>query len=358
MKSKRRFWRAALIYAIVVIIIILIGAVLLWKYMAAYEASRPVNVIKSYVLSLDEDRVNTLTELSMGDVNTELEDISGVQKTVYDMIKAASPTKDSAASDESRQVYYLVNDGTAVESVTIERTGNGKYGLAEWTVTDEEIIYAAEKLSASIAVPEGYTVECNGVALDESYITDRAVEYELLSAFYDISDYKLPYLVKYQVDNCISEPVFTVIDAAGKTLTGDETNEEHYLQDCSTAEAEAVTEFATEFVTHYVGYTSTGDWGEYYQVLAMCIHHGQLYTAIAESREGFSHATSKGDDIQYINVDGAAKLSDGLYAVRVSYEVVTTGSNKVVTTNDYGMRLLIEQNEDGTLQAGAMTIAE
>ena len=132
--------------------------------------------------------------------------------------------------------------------------------LYPWKVAEESFDFSGLYSSVSATVPESYTVTLNGVKLDEGYIVERDIPFDVLEAYYYRYD-NLPTKVTYQFDNLMGHLDPVVYDANGElTVIDKEANDAQFLKPVDDETWNRLAEHLNAFSDAYLNLSaSTGD---------------------------------------------------------------------------------------------------
>jgi len=354
---SKRFLTGMVIYALVFLVIASAGLWLLWDFIEAYEASRPVNTIKAYVDTL------TPEDLSAGSVsllNTLDHNLQSLEEAAQVIQESAgdnfSYAKKSAESTENRQVYVLRSGRQAIGQFAITAGEPDKYGFRIWEVTEESFDFSyLLGESISVTAPSDFTVSFNGFPLDSSYITAQDIPYATLEDFY--GDFPLPTMVTYTADAFLGSCAMTVTDRNGNAVEiGEDTNFDLLLPECTAEEREAIDELMEQFLARYVAFTGSSKGtasGNYNRLIRHLVPDGTLAKRLYTAIDGLNFGQSMRDTIQEKTVNQYANLGDGRYFCDISYVVETVGKKGAVEM-DYNLKVVMLETDLG-LRVEAMT---
>lgn len=193
------------------------GVNTLWKYMDAFEQSRPETFMNSYMSAMtDQDWYDAIWENSSIEVTT-FED----KQTVFDQYYESSVTKGDYSytkkagrySDDA-PVYAIRSAGNEIAIIGLEKDGEGKagFGMDLWKVSYIEPSVNSGAITAAsvqIDVPAGAAVYLDGITLDSAYIIDDHVDYADLSEI-EQRFAQRAHMVRYQVDGIYLNSVISV----------------------------------------------------------------------------------------------------------------------------------------------------
>lgn len=190
--------------------------------------------------------------------------------------------KDESYSAES-PVYLLKNGDT--ELATVAMTGSE----LDWTPGTVTLLLQGTE-EASLEVPEGCTVYCNGTALDDSYAHDPV-------SYFDDDEYKdlLQNPVQcytYTVTGQMFAPVLTGEAPADRTMITAEDGTCSYI--LSAADAEPYQQKGKEFIdalTYFYMMGASGTYGNAAKAQTFVQYNSQAYQYITNASEGVTWDT-------------------------------------------------------------------
>lgn len=357
MQVNKRFAKGMILYALIFLLIAGIGLAVFWNFIEAYEQSRPINAVKAYMEVLTEDDMCDASETLLARIDENIqskeEACEVIRASVSDDLSYAKKAGDSSGE---RQVYVLRDGQQIVGQIAITPGDEERFGFRVWSVTEEffDFSYLLNE-AVSVTVPSDFSVMVNGYTLDESYITEKEIPYEVLEAFYD--DFSLPTLVTYTFESFLGELAVDVIDREGKTIQiTEETSYSTLLPGCNASQTTQLEQLVNEFIGAYVTFTgsSNGTVNRNYANLRKFLIQDsdlayRLYTAI----DGLDYAQSRGDSIQQILINQLADVGNARYYCDLTYIVETLGREGAVETTN-NLRVIILETDDG-LKIEAMT---
>lgn len=351
-----KFIAGMVIYAVVFLTIAGVGLGFFWKYIEAYEHSRPKNTVNAYIEQLTPEQMCAASDDLYAAVDQRLQDRAQFDQVIKDALSGElSYAKKSSESTEVRQVYALRSGRTAIGTFAIEAGAQDKYGFRRWQVTDSEFDFSyLMGEGVTVTVPSTYQVTVNGVLLDESYQVKTGIPYSALEQFY--GEYTLPTMVTYAAQNYLGDAVMEVMDESGNpvTITSD-MDMNVFLPQCTSEQTQAVTEFTEKFVDLWVkfsGSTNASKGGNYHRLKKILSSDGALAERLYSALDGLTFGQSNGAKILEMPVNRIVPIGDGLYMCDVTYVVRTMGRQGAVDTTS-NMKLIIA-TEDGELRLKAM----
>ncbi len=216
---NKRFFKWLGIYAMAGFALILLVLGILWQWLCSYELSRPEVAMADFFAEADQeywldqfrDTLDTdLTQFETEDDYFQTLYTRFFRGCVFTYTPSTSYTKDSP-------VYTVRSNGVAIATVTLTHAENGKvgFGMNKWTVDQVTAVdfMDKEKENVTIIAPSTSKVTLNGIALDDSYITDPNLQYDNLSLFEMMEGYDAPHRVKYTIPGIYMQPTVVVENA-------------------------------------------------------------------------------------------------------------------------------------------------
>ena len=357
-QKTARFWLGLAIFAEIFLIATVFGLVEVWKFIEAYEASRPKNAIEAYMEEATADYLATLDPATVAQADHNLQSEEACLEVIRDSIGTVSYAKNMKLTTETEMVYMILSSGKNIGKVTMTVVDTDIYGFTYWDVTREE--YDFSDLvggTVSVTVPEEFKVYADGVLLDDGYVTQRDIPYESAKEYY--KDYDLPTKTTYTAGPILGTPVLTVTDAEGNPVTIDETTDlEKYLQNCSQEELDAVKTFTKNYVKAYMNFTSvTGGQGSMQRNLSKLkgymVSGSKLAQRMEEAVVGLLWVTDRNAALNRVDIHRTLRLEEGRYVCDLTYVVDTRDfSGKVQSSTT--ITLVLVETDDG-LKAESMT---
>ena len=351
-----KFVAGMVIYAVVFLALVGFGLSFFWKFIDAYECSRPINTVKAYMNQLTVEQMCAASDDLYARVDQNLQSRDQFDQVIRDAVVGEfSYAKKSSESTEERQVYVIRSEKQPVGQYAITAGEEDRFGFRVWQVTEESFDFSyLLGASAGITVPAEYQVRVNGNLLDSNYITQQNIEYTALEGFYD--DYQLPVMVSYIVDSLLGEIVLEVTDVDGNAVTiTEETDLNSLLPECSAEKVNAVTEFANAFIGQWVIFSaSTNDTKayNYHNIRPYLSSDGVLEQLLYTALDGFTYAQSNSDTLQNVTINRITPVETDKYVCDVTYIVRTVGRQGPVDTTS-NMKLMIA-TESGSLKLKSM----
>lgn len=355
---NKRFVKGMILYALVFSFIAGTGLFVFWRFIDAYEQSRPLNAVKAYIDQLTPEQMceksSALLSQLDHNIQSEAEGRDIILSSVSEDISYAKKGKESTLE---RQVYVLRNGEQVIGEFTIIQGEAGRFGFTNWCVSESSFDFSyllSEPIS--VTVPSDFEVFINGTLLDESYISQKDIPYKALEPFYD--DFVLPTLVTYTADSFLGSLSFDVQDREGNVVLLEENMDLSVLLPICSPEDEArLTTFTNHFLSAYVIYTGGANGmspaHNYYILYDYLIPKSALANRLYTAIDGLRYAQSNGDNICSVDIHQLAVLEENRFYCDVTYIVETFGREGAVQTTN-NLKLIILETDDG-LKVEAMT---
>jgi hypothetical protein len=355
-KKKKGFLYGMLFYAVVFICILTIGMIILWRYIEAYEKTRPATAMRAYMQTFNEEKVRYLVYDFLGTFDNNLQS----REEIFDgyirpmLGDKVNYKKNPAESNETKVVYSLLSDEQLIGSVTLEQSEKEEIGFRFWNVVDEQMDFSfiREDNSSSVTVPESFTVTCNGYTLGGKYLTGRQNDYDSLDY---LSEYglKMPDMVTYTVTDYLGDVEFRVYDEDGAEHALDENFENllinRTLNNCSAEETERLTTFIQNYCKYYVAFMGSHRdliYGNYANLKPYLLPGRALAARMNGALDGMTWSGNKSNEIQSMEINYIIRLEQGRYVCDITYFVNTLGNRGYVVTEN-NARVFVRWTDTG-----------
>jgi hypothetical protein len=361
-KKNARFWLIMAIYALVVLILIVVGLMWFWDYIAAYENAVPAQeAIDVYSAQLDQDMLlnmewETFDKVD-GRLQTEEECRAILEKELSGKFVFA---KSLALSTDSKVVYDVKRNIKVVGQVTVEKISTDKYGFEQWAVTGESYdvepyLEALLGQSQTITVPSSYRVYANDRVLDESFITESRSEWRMDTGVGGVpTGYEQVTYCTYEVGAILGAVTLRTEDGSGNA-PAEETRP--LLTECAEEEIGRIDSFLWDFVTAYVDFTTVrggkdNTYANYKDLITYIVDGSKLEGRMEESIAGLAWIKDREAEIESVTVDQCFRMEDGRYLCEFTYTVESLNQGKFVKTTE--TILMVITDETGELLAESM----
>ena len=192
----------------------------LWKYLEAYEFTRPENVMSQFEQMADEQYWETAITSSFAVTPSEFETKSQLEDELcLSLLRDGKMTyvKDEVYTDAA-PVYLVSVNGVELCRVYMSPQAGGEagFGLQYMSINKVELLadfIAPKARSITITAPVGATVTVNGIAVSENYLSDAAPDTSYLP---ELEQNATDLLCCYEIAN-----IYGTVEIAGTAANGD-----------------------------------------------------------------------------------------------------------------------------------------
>lgn len=214
------FARALILYTVVLVVAAVAVMAVLWKYLEAYEFTRPENVMSQFEQMADEQYWETAITSSFAVTPSEFETKSQLEDELcLSLLRDGKMTyvKDKVYTDAA-PVYLVSVNGVELCRVYMSPQAGGEagFGLQYMSINKVELLadfIAPKARSITITAPVGATVTVNGIAVSESYLSDAAPDTSYLP---ELEQNATDLLCCYEIAN-----IYGTVEIAGTAANGD-----------------------------------------------------------------------------------------------------------------------------------------
>lgn len=214
------FARALILYTVVLVVAAVAVMAVLWKYLEAYEFTRPENVMSQFEQMADEQYWETAITSSFAVTPSEFETKSQLEDELcLSLLRDGKMTyvKDEAYTDAA-PVYLVSVNGVELCRVYMSPQAGGEagFGLQYMSINKVELLadfIAPKARSITITAPVGATVTVNGIAVSENYLSDAAPDTSYLP---ELEQNASDLLCCYEIAN-----IYGTVEIAGTAANGD-----------------------------------------------------------------------------------------------------------------------------------------
>lgn len=341
------------IYAIclAVYILILAGAIfyglnIVWRYAEEYELAQPTLTMDAYVQELRENLWGEGIEETIKAMPHEMQTDEECAQIVQEMLsEGITYSRQPGSGDSAMTINYSLRCGDSVFGrVTLKedesKTDEVEFGLLPWFIYKEEFDFTGLYTSVQVTAPASYTVELNGHKLGPEYIIEEGIHYNVLEDYYE--DYpNLPTKVTYKFDNIIGKLEPVIYDEDGNVVTIDpDRDDSQFIRGVQGEQLDRLTEFANGFVNAYKKYISGV--GGYQKLVPYMKIGSELDERMKLMSDGLQYAHTTSVTINYVNVNNAISLGEGMYiidltdestAIQPAGEVTETENMRIIVTD-------------------------
>ena len=348
---SNKLLKAIAIYAGIFFVIAVIGLVIFWNYMDAYEDSQPKNVIDSYIHTLDTKHIQNHCGDFLQSINPDVQSDEDCLAIITDAINnGVTYARKMSECTEDKMVYMLMSGENTIGKVVLSAKGTGSFGFANWQVTEEsyDFSYLLNE-GVTLTIPEHYKIYADGKLVSHRSIVQQDTPIEVLKDFY--ADYDtLPYMVTYKVGPYLGDVEITIADAEDKPVTLEQANDFAFILDnCSNAEKETLDNLVVNFIGSYVRFSTNANGTldqNYEDVLSYIVPESALAQRMKDALNGLKWVNDQHAEVLSKVVHYRTRLAGGLYLYDISYEVSVTHKGNTVKTTE-NVRFLLSQTVEG-----------
>lgn len=348
---SQKMLKAIAIYAAIFLVIAIIGLVIFWNYMDAYEKSQPKNVIDSYLFNLNEEHIQNHCSDLLQSVNHDVQSDEDCLEIIADAVRdGITYARKMSECTDNKQVYMLMCGNDTIGSVTLTTQGKGAFGFANWKVSEESFDFSyLLKDAVTLKVPQHYKVYVDGHLVSHRCIVNQDTPIEVLKDFY--ADYDtLPYIVTYEIGPYLGDVEITLTDAEDNAVTPEQAEDIAFILDnCSGAEKETLDNLIADYIGSYVRFSTNADEAlnqNYEELLSYIVPESALAERMEDALNGLKWV--KNQDAQVLSkvVHYRTRLAGGIYLYDISYVVEVSHLGNTTTTTE-NVRFILSQTIDG-----------
>ena len=353
-KRGRGFALGMLLYALVFISALLIGLRVLADFLSAYEASQPRHTMDSYLNSFNDDHIDTIAQNFAATLGNEAQTAGNSRSAVAEVLTGELRyARNAAECNDRQQVYMIQTEGRTVGRVVLVPSGESRFGMSPWVVSEESFDFVWLLSSDSITIPDNWSVVVNGTRLDQSFVEKDGIEYRYLKDFYGNSLYSLPLKRTYKLENVVGEASFEVYDNNGNLIPVDANfNDDLFLNSTTTPEQQQrAKDFIPGFLEAYVRCLSNSNHAEYdnYNRFKKFVVAGSdIDLRVQGNIAGQHYAHSKGDEVTGITYNRFVDFGNGYLLADITYTLNTIGNQGQVSTVN-NAQVILSQGGSGLL---------
>ena len=332
-----------------------------WKYAAAYEASRPEAAMRGFISSLSGELWDEGIEETLAAMPHEVQSDEEVAEHVRGLLsEGLSFVRKSGGS--GRVVYSLLCNGKDFGTVTLREDPDYvpavdvsrfpwsllPWSLKTWQVESETFDFNGLYSTVEVVVPENFSVWLNGVRLGEDCIVERDIPFDALADYYKYYD-DLPTKQRYRFEHVIGRLVPEIRDEKGEPFSIDRGRDDsQFIEPCSEEELARLAEFTAGFTDNYLKYTSgVVDPAYGYQKLQpYLLADSELDGRMKGMLDGLSWAHASSITVDSSRLNGALSLGGGFYVCDMTATATTFTMGKGQETTVNNMRVIVEKKND------------
>lgn len=358
MSEKKRgltgFARGMLIYVLLFVMLSALALGAFALYLDAYEQSRPVSAVRAYLRDGAEGQLSYAWGYALAQMDTRVQTEEEALGFARELLAAASFRELLSDTEGVRRFGLYDENGFCFAQLVLTQTGRTHWGFTDWAVTEVTTALQGYTHTASLTLPESYTVELNGDALDARFVAERGIDYELLLPCAELVP-SLPKMQRWEIGPCLEEPQLRVLDEQGREVPEDARTEQRFLSNCSAKEREQLESFTEEYMSCYLPYAGDlrlNGYGYWSELSHLIVRGGELEERLVQARKGFGYGNTKSLKVLAYDFRLFSRLTETHWFVDFGYTLETEGLHGAVE-EDYQLRLLIRE-EGGKLLTEAM----
>lgn len=336
-KKGSRFALGLLLYALIFILLAAGLLLLLYRYMEAYELTRPARAVESFQETLESGPLPQAAAEALADLDPKLSTPEANRAWASALLREAAILRVSSQSSAERIVYGILARGEQVGSFAITATGPESFGMRSWELEEESYDFSAFMKRCQATIPEDYHFSVNGFILGPDYVIEEKIPYEALSDFYQRYP-DLPTMLRYESGLYLEQAETEILDQTGRPVAEEEQNEYAYLDRCDPEIRELAEEFIPRFLDLYVKFSANLR-GQYYdnfmKLRSLVLTDSQLHKRMRQAIGSFGFTTTEAVEIASIDVNGIIPLDQDHFLADFSYQTQITGLGAPVTITDH-----------------------
>lgn len=352
--SGARFGLGMLIYALLFILLVVMGMRLFWGFIAEYEATRENHAVDAYLDSMDEEHIRRVSEPFLSTLDAGIQNAEQGESAVETVMRGElRAVRQGGESSANRAVYKIFSGDREIGRMAMTRPDNPFFGFSSWTVVEESYDFSWLLDSDEITVPEGWTVSVGGTKLDNGYVTERGIPYAYLKDFYGKGLPEL-YQCTYRIDQYIGDAPFALTDELGRPADPAALDEDRCLDNCTDEEKAAQESYVREFLPYYVeclANTRRNATDNYNRIRRFLVENGDLDVRLRGAIAGQYYAHSAGETIVSVTMLRHIHLGGEYYLVEFSYELDSRSQWEAQPTRSDNHAQIILRLIDGRLLA-------
>ena len=333
-----------IIYVLIFMILTVVGLIVLYDYLDAYELSQPYNAVDSYRDSVRVSGIPVGKLDAIAGINRSINNDGEILETVKNILSNVEFSQSIGGNDSKEKTYLAFSDGENIGEVHFTESGETRLWNTAWALAGESYDLSAFTNNVTVKIPDGYAVSVNGTVLDDSCCIASSVHYKALEAYY--SDYPdAPTMITMEAENVLGMPDVAISSPSGSVVTPGDTEEEFYLNSMlPTSRRAEISSFAKEFVSNYVQFTADVSGGHYYYynlINSVIVKESPLSDRINQSLGSFGFTTTNSCEIVSDSVNICCPLGKDAYFVDYSYTTDTSGNGSSVQ-DSRNVRIVVE----------------
>lgn len=351
-KGRFRFLKGMLIYIFVFALLAAAVLAFLYSYFEEYEQAGSKACIRDYFAQLKQGAVPENIDTQLVGLDLRVRSAEDNDAWVVELLSEAGYAKLHGESNENAESYSVISRGMQIGKVRIEKSGEGKYGLERWHVTEESYDLSGFKNTQTFYLPEDYSLQVGNATISAGGETK---EYEALGYVYERYA-EMPMLHLFESGSYLGDVDVKILDAGGNELSEEQLTEQYFLNNCDEELQKKLVAFGEEFVKRYIDYGAVNGGTFLYNFLQfkdIMLTGGELYNRVNTNWGAVLYSSTEYCNILDLKVNFCCRLDDNLFLVDVSYTTETKGTADPVV-GDNRVRIVGLEDVDGQLVASQM----
>lgn len=347
---KHRFAIALAVYGSVLLLVIIAGLVLFWRYIAAYEQSLADTAMERYFaegrLAKEIGRQIGYFASARETVFESKEDIAAALGSVLENGRLTYG-KDRRDSTPDEPVYSVRLDGREIGVVGFWSRPGGRreFGFPIWFVSRAEFVFDGFSQDHTVLAPSGAPVALNGQPLTAA---DCSVTWEeppeLLPCSQELAEMPLYALYAF---SAFSPVEISLSERGSDYLLSREENAFTITEICPPELSEQLYQLSEDFVRAYIAFAgNSSDSADSNTVTGYLVRGGTLYQRIYAALDGLSWVEGETGHISELRMDGLRYY--GCAAVLEAHYVLSLDG----VDTDNNMEIVLTRTESGWKVAG------
>lgn len=300
-----------------------------WGYIEAYELSQPEHAITHYMEQLSNDAFYEASAEAIAQLDSNLITEEACHAMIDNAVAGGvTYARNRKESTSEKNVYMLLSGERTIGKVVTEPGEPDEYGFRVWSATEDSFDFTfLMGTGKTVTVPHDFTVSINGIALDESYITQTGIQYATLKDYYKQFE-GLPYMVTYETPGIWGSQALLVTDPAGNIVTIDETTDmEAFMRNCTQEEQDQIMLLTSDFLDQFMVFVSCpteSRRAEYKTLCQYIVDDSPLEKRMYESINGLSWVSQQEAELVEMKLNNCTNMGNGRYLCDVTYVSKTT----------------------------------
>lgn len=341
--KKHRFAVGLAIYGAVLLLLIIAGLFLFWRYIAAYERSLADGVMDSYMTDGLAEEIDRGIDRFASARETVFESAGEIARVLRSSVESGGLTYRKALQEHTPEepVYSIRLDRRELGRVYLRSDPGGvrDFGFPRWFVHRVELDLDGFAQDYAVLAPAEAAVARGGVVMTAANcpITWEEPE-ELLPYSEELA--QMPRYARYAFSS-FSPVEISLPDGGEQYLLSREGNSFTVTQRCPAELSDQLYKYAEDFVRAYIDFTS-GTVEEPDVVTGYMVTGGTLFQRMYAAMEGLSWIQAVTGRISELSVDGLRYY--GCAATLEAHYLITT-YGRIKTDNN--MKIVLTETQQG-----------